>query len=83
MSSAFSFSGNPDEGMPLNAVNSAQVLAEIEMTMRSDEIGEGKAFDNGALFIRYNNFCIRVEPDGTFMGQRTIPDPIEIPQQQA
>ena len=80
MSSVFSFSDDENAMMPIQAVQSAQVLAEIESTMKSEEVGEGKAFEDGSLFIRYANFCIRLMPDGTFMGQRIVPAPVEIPQ---
>ena len=82
MSSAFTF-GDSTAKMPLNAIQSAQVLAEIEMAMRSSEIGEGKAFDDGSLFVRYTNFIIRVQPDGNFIGQRVVPEAAELPQRRA
>lgn len=76
MSSAFTIGEVGDKGatMPLKAVQSAQVLAEIETTMRSEEVGEGKAFEDGDLLVRFKCFCIRVKPDGSFSGQRIVPE---------
>lgn len=70
MSSAFSFADNEDESMPLEGIKSAQVLADIENLMKSDEIGEGKAFPDGSLFVTYRTVAFRILPDGSFTGRR-------------
>lgn len=70
MSSAFSFAKNENAVLPLECVKSAQVLADIENVMKSEEVGEGKAFEDGSLFITYQNIAFRILPDGSFSGYR-------------
>lgn len=70
MSSAFSFAKNENAVLPLEAVRSAQVLADIENLMKSEEVGEGKAFEDGSLLIAYQTVVFRVLPDGSFSGYR-------------
>ena len=70
MSGAFSFSDDQTANFPKAAIASTQVWGDIEKTMHSEEIGDGKVGDDGSITIDYQTFSITLRPDGTFSGFR-------------
>lgn len=70
MSGAFSFSGDELASFPQRALASTLVWGDIEKTLHSPEVGDGRIADDGSITIEYQTFSITLRPDGSFSGHR-------------
>lgn len=70
MTLSFAFADTPEATMPAKGAQAALILGDIEKTVISNEIGDGKILDDCSIIINFETFRITVKPDGSFHGRR-------------